>query len=78
MRGVKSGGPEGSKEPNGGPPPTATLVIRAWRDTESPDPFRARIIAGSSESEDQTVSYARSREDVVAAVNRWLYNLPDV
>ena len=74
MRGVES---EGSTGPNGGPPPTATLVIRVWRDTESPEPFRARIIAGSSESDEQLMSYARGREDVLAAVNRWLHKLPD-
>ena len=61
-----------------GPPTQATLVIRVWRDRESPEPFRARIIAGSAEGDEPTVSYARGRAEVVAAVNRWLDNLPDV
>jgi hypothetical protein len=63
--------------PNGGPPPQATLVIRVWRDPESPEPFRARIIAGSLEGDEPTVSYARGRAEVVAAVNRWLDSIPD-
>jgi hypothetical protein len=78
MRGVDSGDFDDRKGPDGGPPPTATLVIRVWRDAANPEPFRARIIAGTSESDEQTISYARGREDVVAAVNRWLYNIPDV
>ncbi|SDL25795.1 hypothetical protein SAMN04487913_107197 [Arthrobacter sp. ok362] len=71
----KSGGSEDS---NDGPPIQATLVIRVWKDTESTEPFRARIIAGSSEDDEPTISYARGRAEVVAAVNRWLYSLPDV
>lgn len=72
---VTSGGSEGG---NGGPPSQATLVIRVWRDTESPVPFRARIIAGSSNSDERTISFAQDREEVIAVVNRWLDNLPDV
>ncbi|MGY3317452.1 hypothetical protein ACVWZ7_000555 [Arthrobacter sp. TE12232] len=69
-----SGGPDG---PSGGAPIQASLVIRVWRDTESPEPFRARIIAGSAEGNEPTVAYARGRAEVVAAVNRWLDDLPD-
>ena len=75
---VDSAKPGGSEGPNGGPLIQATLVIRVWRDTESPEPFRARIIAGSSEGDEPTISYARGGAEVVAAVNRWLSNLPDV
>jgi len=75
---VKSGGSEGENgSPNGGRLFQATLVIRVWRDTESPEPFRARIIAGSPNGDEHTISYARDRAEVVAAVNRWLDNLPD-
>lgn len=63
--------------PNGGPPTQATLVIRVWRGPESPEPFRSRIIAGSSEGEEPAVSYARGRAEVVAAVNRWLDSIPE-
>ena len=62
---------------NGGPPTQATLVIRIWRDPESPEPFRARIIAGAPEVDEPAVSYARGRAEVVAAVNRWLDTIPD-
>ncbi|CAH0272197.1 hypothetical protein SRABI26_03695 [Arthrobacter sp. Bi26] len=76
---VKSGGSQGENGgPNSGPLIQATLVIRVWRDTESPEPFRARIIAGSAESDERTTSYARDRAEVITAVNRWLNNLPDV
>lgn len=68
---------EGPERPNGGLPPTGTLVIRVWRETESPEPFRARIIAGSPEGYDHTIGYARSRADLVAAVNRWLDTIPE-
>ena len=74
MRGVESEGPE---RPNGGSPPTGILVIRFWRETESPAPFRARIIAGSSEGYEHTIGYARSRAGLVSAVNRWLDTMPD-
>jgi hypothetical protein len=75
---VMSGGSEGENGgPNGGPLIQATLVIRVWKDTESPEPFRARIIAGSPNGDEHTISYARGREEVIAAVNRWLDDLPD-
>ena len=74
----KVGGLRGREwRPNGGRLIQATLVIRVWRDTESPEPFRARIIAGSPNGDEHTISYARDRAEVVAAVNRWLDNLPD-
>ena len=78
---LHSGGSEGSedsKRPNFGPPAHSTLVIRVWREPGSPEPFRSRIIAESAEGDDPTVSYAHGREAVVAAVNRWLCNFPDV
>ena len=74
MRGVDFEGPE---RPNGGSPPTGILVIRVWREPESPAPFRARIIAGSPEGYEHTIGYAGSREELVAAVNRWLDTMPD-
>jgi hypothetical protein len=75
---VKSGGSEASEGPNDEPPIQATLVIRVWRDTESPEPFRARIIAGLAEGKEPTISYVGGRAEVVAEVNRWLASLPDV
>lgn len=72
----RSGGPEHSTGPDG-PPIQATLVIRVWRDAESPEPLRARIIAGSAEGNQPTVTYVRGHREVVAAVNRWLCNLAD-
>ena len=75
---VNSGGFEGSKGSNVEPPTHATLVIRVWRETGSPEPFRARIIAESAEGDEPTVSYFRGREEIVSAVNHWLRNLPDV
>ena len=77
MNQVHSGDSEDSKWPNGGPPTQATLVIRVWSETESPQPFRARIIAESSKGGEPRVSYARGQEEVVAAVDSWLRNLPD-
>ena len=74
MCGVEFEGPE---RPNGGSPPTGILVIRVWREPESPSPFRARIIAGSMEGDEHTIGYARSRKELVAAVNRWLDTMPD-
>ena len=74
MRGVEFEGPE---RPNGGSPPTGILVIRVWREPESPVPFRARIIAGSPERDEHTIGYARSRAGLVSAVNRWLDTMPD-
>lgn len=74
---VNSGGSDGSKGPDVGPPTQATLVIRVWREPESPESFRARIIAESAEGDEPTVTYARGREEVAAAVNRWLCNFPD-
>lgn len=73
---VNSGGSEGSKGPDIGPPTQTTLVIRVWRETESPEPFRARLIAGSADGDEPTVTYARGRAEVIAAVNRWLCNFP--
>ena len=75
---VHSGGSEGPKGPNGGLPAQATLVIRVWTDTESPEPFRARIIAGPAVGDEPTVTNARGRAEVTAAVNLWLCNLPDL
>lgn len=75
MRGVDFEGPE---RPNGASPPTGILVIRVWREPESPAPFRARIIAGSPEGYEHTIGYAESREELVAAVNRWLDTMPDL
>jgi len=69
-----SGGPDG---PSNGAPIQASLVIRVWRDRDSPEPFRARIIAGSADGDEPTVSYARGRAEVLAAVTRWLDDLPD-
>jgi hypothetical protein len=68
---------EGPERPNGGSPPTGVLVIRVWREPESPAPFRARIIAGSMEGGEHTIGYARSRTELVAAVNRWLDAMPN-
>lgn len=73
MSGVEFEGQEG---PNRGWPSTGILVIRVWAETESPEPFRARIIAGSPEGYEHTIGYARSRADLVAAVNRWLDTMP--
>ncbi|AXJ10928.1 hypothetical protein [Arthrobacter sp. PM3] len=71
--------PDGSvgSEDSNGTLPQATLVIRVWRERDHPDAFRSRIIEGSSDGDESTTTYARSREEVVAAVNRWLGNLPD-
>ena len=74
MSGVEFEGPE---RPNGCSPSTGILVIRVWTESESPEPFRARIIAGSPEGYEHTIGYARSRADLVAAVNRWLDTMPD-
>ena len=74
MRGVEFEGPE---RLNGGSPPTGILVIRIWREPESPAPFRARIIAGSPDGCEHTIGYAGSRAELVAAVNRWLDTMPD-
>jgi len=78
MGSVNSGGSEGSKRPEVESPTQATLVIRVWRETESSEPFRARIIAESADGNEPTVSHAREREEVVAAVNRWICDLPDI
>lgn len=71
--------PEGSGAADGsdGTPAQATLVIRVWREPDSPEPFRSRIIEGSPDGGEPTTTYARSRDEVVAAVNRWLGSLPD-
>jgi hypothetical protein len=69
-------GSEGSDDSNG-TLTQATLVIRVWRERDSPEAFRSRIIEGSSDRDEPTTTYARSREEVVAAVKRWLGNLPD-
>ena len=74
MRGFEFEGPE---RPSHCPPSTGILVIRVWTETESSEPFRARIIAGSPEGYEHTIGYARSRADLVAAINSWLDTMPD-
>ena len=69
-----------SEDTDGGkevPRSLATLVINVWHEAEHTDPLRARITAKSETTPEATMTYARSREAILAAVNRWLDGLAE-
>lgn len=51
---------------------SAVLVIRVWREADTPNPFRARILyEGAADAPPRSVPASDPRE-VVAAVRDWL------
>jgi hypothetical protein len=54
-------------EPGGG-----VLVISVWREDDTVDGFRARLVYGDDSSPDAASLVATNPDDVVAAVATWL------
>jgi hypothetical protein len=55
----------------------ATLVINVWHETEHHEPFRARLVFTSGDAPGAEISYAASREAVLASVDEWLRKVAD-
>jgi hypothetical protein len=62
----------------GVPRSLATLVINVWNEPEHSEPLRARITARSESAPEGTMTYAASREAILAEVSRWLDELADI
>lgn len=56
----------------------ATLVITIWSEAEHPEPCRARLTSRSGDASRPTISYAVSREAVLAGISKWLADLPEI
>jgi hypothetical protein len=52
--------------------PSATLILRVWRETDSEQPFRARLVAVDGDGDTTELGVAADADAVLAAVRRWI------
>jgi len=53
-------------------PGDGVLVISVWRENDTADGFRARLVYGDGSAPDAVSQVATTPDDVVAAVATWL------
>jgi len=53
-------------------PGDGVLVISVWRENDTADGFRARLVYGDDSAPDAVSQVATTPDDVVAAVATWL------
>lgn len=52
--------------------PSATLIMRVWRETGSPQPFRARFAAVHPDGHTTEVGIAASPDQALTTVSHWI------
>lgn len=54
---------------------STVLVIKVWRESGTPNPFRARVTYGCASDEAPTTLVTADSDEVVDTVRRWLTDL---
>jgi len=52
--------------------PSATLIMRVWRETDSPQSFRARFVTVHPDGQTTELGTAATPDDALSIVSHWI------